>query len=240
MSVILYKNFDINSLNACEVVKNKSGGNQVSLKYNDQKKIILQVPAMNAPFGLSEYVPDNKSNPVKYSIDFSFRGHQEDIKIGNYLKLMRNLDSYMIDAGVQNSKAWFGKEMSKEVVSELYRPLVKESKQPEKYAPTIKMKIRTRPDTNTLIVEAFNSTDRTPFDINTFQPGTNGKCIVDFAPIWFVNKQFGLTLTILQLEVCEVPQNKLVGFAFQNDDDDDDDSNNNNNDETELIDDTDL
>jgi hypothetical protein len=229
MSVILYKNFDINSLSPSEVVKNKSGGNQVSLKYNEQKKIILQVPAMNAPFGLSEYVPDNKSNPVKYSIDFSFRGHEDDPKICRYLNLMRNLDSYMIDMGVEHSKTWFGKEMSREVVGELYRPLVKESKQPEKYAPTIKMKIRTRQDNNTLVVEAFNSVDRSSFDINDFQSGTNGKCIVDFAPIWFVNKQFGLTLTILQLEVCEVPQNKLVGFSFQDDDEND-----------ELIDDSDL
>lgn len=232
MSVILYKNFDINALNTSEVVKNKSGGNQVSLKYNESKKIILQIPAMNAPFGLSEYVPDNRANPVKYSIDFSFRGHEEDPKIRECMKLMRNIDDYMIDMGVKHSKEWFGKDMSKEVVNELYRPLVKESKQPEKYAPTIKMKIRSRADTNALVVEAFNK-DRTPFDINSFQPGTNAKCIVDFAPIWFVNKQFGVSLTILQLEICDVPQNKLSGFAFQNDDDDDQN-------EEHFIDDSDL
>ena len=113
MSVILYKNFDINALNTSEVVKNKSGGNQVSLKYNESKKIILQIPAMNAPFGLSEYVPDNRSNPVKYSIDFSFRGHEEDAKVRDCMKLMRDIDNYMIDMGVKHSKEWFGKEMSK-------------------------------------------------------------------------------------------------------------------------------
>jgi len=229
MSVILYKNFNTNALNTSEVVKNKSGGNQVSLKYNEDRKIILQVPAMNAPFGLSEYVPDNRSNPTKYSIDLSFRGHEEDPKIGRFLELIREIDLFMIDMGVKNSKVWFGKEMSKEVVGELYRPLVKESKQPEKYAPTIKMKVRSRPETNQLVVEAFNN-DRTTFDINMFQAGTSAKCIVDFAPIWFVNKQFGLTLTILQMEICTVPQNKLTGFAFQDDDDED----------NEMIDDSDL
>jgi hypothetical protein len=32
-------------------------------------------------------------------------------------------------------------------------------------------------------------------------------------------------MTVLQLEVVSVPQNKLVGFAFQNDDDDDPEEN---------------
>lgn len=224
MAVILYKNFDINALNTCEVVKNKSGGNQVSLKYNDTKRIIMQIPVMNAPFGLSEYVPsDNRSgssNIVKYSIDLSFKGYDNDPKIANFMTLMRNLDEFMIQTGVKHSKEWFGKEMSKEVVGELYRPIIKESKMPEKYAPTIKLKIRTRQDTNAIVVDAFNK-DRTVFDMSGFLPGTSVKCIVDFAPIWFVNKQFGLTLTILQLEVMDVPQNKLNGFAFQKDDDDD-------------------
>jgi hypothetical protein len=224
MAVILYKNFDINALNTCEVVKNKSGGNQVSLKYNDSRRILMQVPVMNAPFGLSEYIPSSDGrgggNAVKYSIDFSFKGHDTDPKIDAFMKLMRGLDDYMVDMGVKHSEEWFGKKMSNEVVRELYRPVVKESKQPEKYAPTIKMKIRTRPDTNAIVLDAYNR-DRTEFDITTFQSGTSAKCIVDFAPVWFVNKQFGLTMTVLQLEVMEVPQNKLVGFAFQNDDDDD-------------------
>jgi hypothetical protein len=226
MSVILYKNFDVNALSPCEVMKNKSGGNQVSLKYKDSRRIILQVPAMNAPFGLSEYVPASSADggSVKYSIDFSFKGHEEDSKIASFMKVMQDLDEYMITLGVNHSESWFGKKMSSEVVRELYRPIVKASKQPEKYAPTIKMKIRTRPDTNAIVVDAYNH-DRTEFDITAFQPGTNAKCIVDFAPIWFVNKQFGLTMTVLQLEVVSVPQNKLVGFAFQNDDDDDPEEN---------------
>lgn len=226
MAIILYKNFEINALNTCEVVKNKSGGNQVSLKYNDTKRIIMQIPIMNAPFGLSEYVPSDgrsgSSNTVKYSIDLSFKGYDSDPKIANFMTLMRNLDEFMIQSGVKHSKEWFGKEMSKEVVGELYRPIIKESKMPEKYAPTIKIKIRTRQDTNAIVVDAFNK-DRTSFDMSGFLPGTSIKCIVDFAPIWFVNKQFGLTLTVLQLEVADIPQNKLNGFAFQNDDDDDDD-----------------
>jgi hypothetical protein len=108
MSVILYKNFDINALSPCEVMKNKSGGNQVSLKYNDLKRILLQVPAMNAPFGISEYVLSSvegrgSTGAVKYSIDFSFKGHDSDPKIASFMQLMRSLDEFMISLGVDHS-----------------------------------------------------------------------------------------------------------------------------------------
>ena len=216
--VILYKDFDVNSLFIGELTKNKAGGNQVSLKYNDSKKIVMQIPNMVTPFGLSEYTPENGSGPVKYSIDFSFKGYTEDAKLDKCLRKFREIDEKMIDLAVENSQQWFGKKMSKEVVEELYRPLIKESKQPDKYAPTLKIKIRTRAD-NTMSMDAFD-VDRNPFNMSCFQPGTSAKSIVEFAPVWFVNKQFGLTLTMLQMGITSLPQSKLSGFAFQDEDSD--------------------
>lgn len=216
--VILYKDFDVNSLSIGELTKNKAGGNQVSLKYNDSKKIIMQIPNMVTPFGLSEYTPETGNGPVKYSIDFSFKGHTEDPKLEKCLSKIREIDNRMIELAVENSQQWFGKKMSKEVVEELYRPLIKESKQPEKYAPTLKIKIRTRTD-NTMSMEVFDI-EKNPFDMTNFQPGTSAKSIVEFAPVWFVNKQFGLTLSMLQLGITSLPQSKLSGFAFQDEDSD--------------------
>ena len=216
-NVILSKNFNAENLMIGDMSKNKAGGNQVTLKYNDDKKIIMQIPELTTPFGLSEYTPDNGVGQVKYSIDFSFKGHTENARIQSFMNKMRAIDEKMISLAVENSPTWFGKQMSKEVVEELYRPLVKESKQPEKYAPTIKLKIRTRPDSS-MALEAFDENQQT-FDMTGFVPGTKAKCIVDFAPIWFVNKQFGLTLNILQMKITDLPQGKLNGFAFQDDSD---------------------
>jgi hypothetical protein len=66
-------------------------------------------------------------------------------------------------------------------------------------------------------VEAFDN-KRNRFDMADFQSGSSVKCIVDFAPIWFVNKQFGVTLNIVSL-----PVGKLQGFAFHNESDDEED-----------------
>ena len=218
-NITLYKNFDINNLNTLAMAKNKAGGNQVPIAYNGSKMILIQTPVLSAPFGVSEYTPEGA--PVKYSIDLSFKDNDTNSKTKCFLDRMNQLDQHMIKLGVDNSPQWFGKVMSREVVEELYRPLVKPSKQPEKYAPTIKLKIRPgRTVENIMNVKAFTS-DQEEFDMSDFQAGSSIKAIVELAPIWFVNKQFGISMTIAQLEVVSQPIGRLNQFAFQDDDDDD-------------------
>lgn len=220
-NVMMYTKFDANALTCGECTKNRAGGNQVSLLYNNNRRIVVQTPMMSAPFGLSEYVPENNAGPVKYSIDLSFKGHDTDPKVKQFMDIIRTIDERMVSLAVEHSKTWFGKQMSKEIVEELYRPLIKESKQPEKYAPTMKLKIRPSRNTNDPFgdIQAFNS-DKEPFHMKDFQAGSGVKCIIDFSPIWFVNKQFGMTLNLVQLEVKTMPAGKLQGFAFQSDDED--------------------
>jgi hypothetical protein len=217
-SVMMYTKFDATALSCGEVTKNRVGGNQVSLKYNENKRIIMQTPVMTVPFGLSEFTPENNAGPVKYSLDVSFKGSDTNPKVEQFMSLMKSVDTKMITLAVENSKLWFGKQMSKEVVEELYRPLIKESKTPEKYAPTMKIKIRPSRNGEAFNMEAFTS-DKEPFDMAGFQAGSTVKCIVDFSPVWFVNKQFGLTLNLMQMEIVGLPSGKLQGFAFQSDDD---------------------
>ena len=213
-NILMYKNFDASKLSCGAVSKNRAGGNQVPLLYDGKRgSIMLQTPVVAAPFGLSEYTPDNGSEP-KYSIDVSFKGFEENDKISALLNTVKCIDNHMIDMGVENSQEWFGKTMSRAVVEELYRPLVKESKQPEKYAPTLKCKIRS--------IDKLTSftKNREAFDVTDLQPGSTVKTILEFAPVWFVNKQFGVTLTILQLEMNTPPVGKLAGFSFVDDEDD--------------------
>jgi hypothetical protein len=207
-NVILYKNFDASLLECGPLTKNKAGGNQAPLLYHGKHRIILQTPKMSMPFGVSEYVTE--TGPIKYSLDASFKENE------SFMETVRAIDARMIDLAVENSKDWFGKTMSREVVEELYRPLLKESKQPDKYAPTIKFKIRST-DTD-LKVEAFHNRSREVFDMSEFQAGSVARCIVDFAPVWFVNKQFGVTMNLVQIAIASVPAGKLQGFAFQSDD----------------------
>lgn len=211
-NTVLYKNFNINDISNQPSAKNKAGGTQVPLSYSGMRNFMIQTPTLSAPFGISEYTPDNA--PTKYSLEFSFKNYEEDPKIKCFMDKITELDNYLIDMAVANSQEWFGKQMSKVVVEELYRPLLKPSKQPDKYAPTLKLKIRTsRGDDSHLSVAAFK--DKEQFNMEEFVPGTTAKAIVEVSPLWFVNKQFGATLTLMALEIEQLPTSKLNAYSFQ-------------------------
>ena len=216
MTNILYKKFVPTQIMSGVPSKNKSGGQQIPLSYQSMTNYTIQTPVMSLPFGISEYTPD--VGATKYSLELSFKGADTDPKIATFKKLIEDLDNHFIDLAVKNSQEWFGKKMSAEVVSELYRPIMKPSKQPEKYASTMKLKLRER---NEVLEAKATTLDGEPFDISKIAPGTTGAAIMDFAPMWFVNKQFGVTLTLLAMSIHTSP-NHARDFTFENDDDDDD------------------
>lgn len=215
-NIVLPKNFDCNNLGFDDLKLNSNGGKVVYLKYEGQQRLTMQTPKLTTPFGISEF-KDDKTGTVKYSIDASFKGMNEDAKIQTFYDKMTEIDSTIVDLAVENSKEWFGKKMKKEIVEELYRPLIKVSKDPEKYAPTMKFKIQSN-SKDELMIEAFDN-NREPVDIlETLKSGSKVRGIIECSSIWFVNKQFGVTWRAVQLEVTK--SDKISGFSFVTEDDD--------------------
>ena len=209
-NIVLPKNFDCDKLGFDDLKLNSNGGKVVYMKYDGQQRLTMQTPKLTTPFGMSEY-RDDKTGIVKYSIDVSFKGSNDDSKIQTFYDKMAVIDSKIVDIAVENSKEWFGKKMKKEIVEELYRPLVKQSKDPEKYAPTMKFKIQNN-NKDELMIETFDDT-RQPVDImDALKPGSKVRGIIECSSIWFVNKQFGVTWRAVQLEITK--SDKLSGFSF--------------------------
>ena len=215
-NIVLPKNFDVNELTFDVVKKNAMGGNVVYFKYEGHPKIIMQTPVVSAPFGLSTYT-DDKTGAVKYSLDISFRGMDEDPKVQNFHDKMADFDNFLINTAVANSKEWFGKKQSKEVIENFYRPLVKPSKDPSKYAPTMKFKIMTKRDGN-IDVDAFDANRNKVNLQDVLAPGVKLQAIIEAGSVWFVNKtMFGISWKLVQVKV--LPSDKIAGFSFQEDSD---------------------
>ena len=216
--ITLPKNFNTSKITNEPVKTNALGGKAVYLKYNDQKKITIQTPLVAAPFGLSTYT-DDKTGVTKYSIDMSFKGSDADPKIKTLQTKMEELDNFVLSLAEKNSKEWLGKKMSKEVVEALYRPVVKQAKDPEKYAPTMKMKI-TNSSNGDMNVEAYNTKRERVNLKEELTQGSRIRCLMECSSIWFVNKQFGVSWRLVQVEVHK--PDKISGFSFMEDSDDDD------------------
>ena len=205
MSVVKFSDVNVSNFTTGSVTKNNYGGQQVWLNYKDpitSKKVFIQTPEMKAPFGISEYIADGQPIP-KYSLDVSFQDND------NFKQLIDSIDRMLIDHGVHESTTWFGKPMSVDVISELYRPLVKPSKQPEKYAPTMKFKLH---PTRTKIWERES---KSPLTMEDITKGSKVKILFSISPIWFVNKQFGVSCTIEQL--LATPNETTSNFVFEED-----------------------
>lgn len=215
-TIVLPKNFDVNELTFDVVKKNAMGGNVVYFKYEGHPKVIMQTPVVAAPFGLSTYT-DDKTGAVKYSLDISFRGMEEDPKVQMFHDKMADFDNFLMNTAVTNSKDWFGKKQSKEVVENFYRPLVKPSKDPSKYAPTMKFKIMTKRD-GTIDVDTFDAHRNKVNLQDVLAPGVKLQAIIEAGSVWFVNKtMFGISWKLVQVKV--LPSDKIAGFSFQEESD---------------------
>lgn len=168
--------------------KNRKGGKVVFLGLpgadGQRQKILLQTPTMGLPFGVSPYQDQATGEIQSYSLDASFRGSDTSPAIADFLAKMRQLDDVMLDVAVANAESWFGKKMSKEIVAEFHRRLVKDPANPA-YAPVIKFKVQLQ---NGAPNAMFFDEKRAPADIDYFTKGTTFKGIIELDRVWFVNK----------------------------------------------------
>jgi hypothetical protein len=187
--------------------KNKNGGKAVYLNAGDNKKLYVQFPFMRSPYGLSAFT-DEGTGRTSYSLDLSFDpDNTEAMELHAKLK---ELDEKIVNEVAKNSKEWLGKEFNVAVLKEaLYKPIVKPGK--EQYAPTIKLKVLTKPD-GSFVPECY-SMQKEQVALDTIEKGQKAMAIIDLNQIWFIDNKFGVTIR-LQQALFEQSA-KLPSFAFK-------------------------
>jgi len=187
--------------------KNKNGGKAVYLNAGDNKKLYVQFPFMRSPYGLSAFT-DEGTGRTSYSLDLSFDpDNAEAMELHAKLK---ELDEKIVNEVAKNSKEWLGKEFNVAVLKEaLYKPIVKPGK--EQYAPTIKLKVLTKPD-GSFVPECY-SMQKEQVALDTIEKGQKAMAIIDLNQIWFIDNKFGVTIR-LQQALFEQSA-KLPSFAFK-------------------------
>jgi hypothetical protein len=216
-AVCLYSAFDASTLQFGTLEKNKKGGKMVNLfttgPDNAKKRVVIQTPTVAVPFGVTPYQEATTGEVQSYSLDISFRNADTDPRIADFLAKMRALDDVVLDAAVARSKEWFGKAMSKELVQEFMRRIVKDSVN-KQYPPVLKIKV---PVVNGQPTSQFYDENRQPVDIDYITKGSTIKMILELSPsVWFVNKNFGVTWRLLQSAVITRPK-RLDSYAFADD-----------------------
>ena len=217
--VVKINEFSTSNLTLGQVKVMESGGKMCSLNYNGGK-LMTQIGSLALPYGMNVF---DKAGPIKYSIDLSLRGHEENPKVQNIYEAFQSLDEWMIDQGVKNSKAWFKADLTRDVVKAFYTPMVKVAKDadgnPKPYPPTIKVNLRKMDDK--FEVNVFDDKKR-PYDGVPLQDllvkGAYLTTLIHCTSVWFAGSKFGLSWKALQIRMDSVPDS-IRGYAFVDDED---------------------
>lgn len=200
-SVCNFNSFSADQITFSELRKNKLGGKAVYLNTSNGSKILVQLPPIRAPFGLSDFT-DANTGKVSYSLDLSL----DDPAVQ---QAFRDLDERVVTYVAENSQAFLGKPYKIDVIREaLYKPIVKASK--GDYAPTMKLKVPTGRN-GEFLPEAYDHT-RNTVPLDTLDKGAAVHTIIDINQIWFIDNKFGVSIRLQQ--VMKTAPTSLKGFAF--------------------------
>jgi hypothetical protein len=139
--------------------------------------------------------------------------------------MAENVDNLAIDYALKNSKVFFKKELTREVIAEYYYSGIKLSKK-EQYSDTFKIKLlflKPNPEKNLpngrYLTSFWNTKGEEQSDIY-LDKGDSVKALIKPQMLWVANKSFGITWVCTQ--VCVHKQQKVSGYAFKKTGDTDD------------------
>jgi len=168
----------------------------------------FQIPRMYMPFGISGFTP--VYGPVKYNIDFSMKGWDEECNyVNKFYNFVRTMEDKLADHVMDNSTEIFGRWMTKDEIRGMLNSNIKETGDRE---PKFRLKI----DTTTKIFDVNDADVTTDLD-NGLYARHSGVAMVEVGGVYFMNKMFGITWKMAQMKIYE-PQ-RLKGFQFQMTDD---------------------
>lgn len=224
-SVLTATSFSVDSVTFGKHKPNTNGGYNIEISVGESTndETVIQTPKMRSPFGIST----DKTNPFKKSLDISFQGIETSKGIKAFRDLVEKVDAHVVDYALKNSKAFFGKELTREVIAAYYNSNIKASKK-EQYADTFKFKLlflKPNPEKNYpngKYITTFWDNNGKQENENYLDKGDYITALIKPQMLWVANKSFGVTWVSTQVRVQK--QQKSSGYAFKKTEDDDEES----------------
>jgi len=237
------RNFDGSLHTYDEPVVDSRGGKSVRIKFKGQP-LNIQIPYM-LTWGVNKWEDENTGR-CKYDASLQFDPHKSDTQV-SFLDEMKAFEEKIKNDAVKNSKKWFGKKMTYDVVDALMYPILKypkdkESGEPDlSRNPTLKLKVpfwegrfnvevydtKKKPLYLPPAYGKEGAGNQAPNQDNSATPqdfipkGSHIKGLIRCNGLWFVGGKFGCTWQMLQMNTR--PPTRLVGSGICAIEDDSDD-----------------
>ena len=237
--IVQPKNFKLAKLTvtAPRPIPGSVGAKSAYVNYGgDKNKLTFQTPSLPSPFGINAF--DNKTGgPLKHSIDLAVVGYDEEgSKANEFYKALSEIDEYMITTATANSKLWFKKELSREVVENNYTRCAKLTRDKEgnvtSYPPNVKLNLRKNKDSDEFETLVFDAESRsnpnaTPITTVPFKDLLTKRseftCLIECTSAWFAGDKFGLSWRAVHMRIDKAAGG-ISGYSFVDDDAEDEEA----------------
>ena len=194
-----------------KVKVNNSGGKSVSiLNAATNSQLNLQTPLM-LTWGVNENTDKKTGEVQSYTMALQFPSEEyKSVNVGKFFNAIQAFESKVKRDAITNSKEWFGKAMSAEVINAIFNPMLSYSKNPQtgepdlSKNPTLRVKLPFY-DGEWKGIEIYdsahnalfpNSDGKTPKDLIT--KGSDAALIITCGGLWFAGGSFGVTWRLVQ------------------------------------------
>lgn len=176
----------------------------VPVTYAGGKVLMLTTPEMPMPFGVSTYVPEGKREEEgEKNIDLSFRNPSPEAQA--FREKMDQLDQLVLDTSFERSKAWFGKQKTRDTLDDNQNKNFKLAKNPE-YGYSMKIKW---PKNDDVSFWDGQKTDARGQYVRCREEdcvnNSRGSVVMELRPLWQVQGKFGLKWVAEQVLITERP-----------------------------------
>lgn len=200
---------------------NDRGGKAINIiSTQSNRSLHLSTPLMMT-WGISDFVDEKTGeSDGKFSMSLNFpNADYSNAPAEEFLTKMKNFDKQIIDDAVKNSEAWFGEELSREIIQHAYSSSVKYSnikgtKKPDlTKPPSIRAKVPCYNgkwgveiyDTRSNRIFPCDNENMTPIDF--IPKKSNVAAIIQCGGLWAVAGKWGITWKLVQ---CVVKPQEVV------------------------------
>ena len=232
---------------------NDMGGKAINvISRQTNRSLHISTPLMMT-WGIADYVNEHGESDGKFSITLNFPNEEYSTDAtSEFLQKMKDFESKILDAAVENSEQWWGEKMSREICKHTFFPWIKYRKNKEtkkldlESPPSIRAKVPKYGDKWNVELYDTESNQMFPCDDPDATPPdfvpkmSNIACVLQCGGIWIGGKGWGLTWKMVQGVVKPRVNNSIYGKCHiqlsndekekmnsapvvNNDDDDDDD-----------------
>ena len=208
--------------------KNDRGGSAITVISVQSNRILQIAFPMLMTWGISDYTDEKGESDGKYTMSLQFpRDTESTPETEEALSKLKEFEQKLLADGVVNSKAWFGKQKTAEVVEDNYFSFLKYTKNKEtgeydtSKPPILRPKVPNYD--GKWKVEIFDTTgtqifpceeeDATPID---FVPKrSNVMCVIQCGGIWCAGGKWGLTWKLQQSVVKPQEMESVLGSGLK-------------------------